>query len=99
MIKSIITHELVTPALIDNTTMQLNFRDGVPTSYYIIPNEGYVIHDKERDTPEYDEETMQETGNIILGYAKKFVSCSVNYDFEVNPREFYAVREIYVKNK
>ena len=95
----IITHKIITPSLVPNATTQLNLRDGLPSSYYIIPNEGYVLHDKERDTPEYDEEAMSETGNIILGYAKKIVSCSVNYDFEANPREFYAVREIYVKNK
>lgn len=91
MNKAIITYESVTPTLIDNTTMQLNFKDGVPTSYYIIPNEGYMLHDKVRDTVEYDEETMRETGNVILGYARKIVSCSADYDFTANPREFYAV--------
>ena len=91
MNKAIITHELVMPTLIENTTMQLNFRDGVPTCYHIIPDEGYMLHDKVRDTVEYDEETMQETGNIILGYAKEIATCSADYDFTANPREFYAV--------
>ena len=89
----VITHEPIVPSLIENTIMQKNFRDGVPTTYYITPNEGYVLHDKGLDTPEYNEETFEETGNILLGYRRTTASCAVSYDFEANPREFYTVLE------
>lgn len=93
-----ITHELIVPSLIENTTMQKNFRDGVSTTYYITPNEGYVLHDKGLDVPEYNEETFEETGNILLGYRHTTASCSVNYNFEANPRKFYAVPEAMINN-
>lgn len=90
---AIFTSEPVVPSLIENTTMQKNFRDGVPTTYYITPKEGYFLHDKGLDTLEIDKETMTETGNIIKGYRRSTASCSADYDFTENPREFYAVPE------
>ena len=81
----------ITPSLIENTSMQLNYINGVPTSYYITPNEGYMLHDKLYDQAEYDEETMSETGNIIKGYRRSTASCSADYDFTANPREFYII--------
>ena len=88
-----ISNEIVNPSLIENTTMQLNFVDGVPTAYYITPNDGYMLHDKLYDNHVVDEVTLEETGEIILGYRRTTASCSVNYDFIENPREFYAVKE------
>ena len=90
---SVYTSEIVVPSLIENTIMQKNFKDGVPTTYYITPVEGYVLHDKVYDSPAVDEVTYEETGEIILGYRRTTASCSVNYDFIENPREFYAVAE------
>ena len=77
--------------IIPNTAMTLSLIEGVPAAYYIAPNEGYVLHDKLYDSIEYDNDTMEETGNIILGYRTSTASCSINYDFEANPREFYTI--------
>jgi hypothetical protein len=43
--------------------------------------------------PEVDPNTMEETGEIILGYRTSTASCPASYDFTTNPREFYAVLE------
>ena len=80
---AIYTNEPVIPPLIENTTMQKNFKDGVATTYYITPSEGYVLHDKMLDD-EID-------GVLVLGYRTATASCPVSYDFTANPREFYAV--------
>ena len=90
---AIYTSEPVTPSLIENTTMQKNFRDGVATTYYITPNEGYVLHDKRMDDEVIDEITLMPTGEVILGYRTSTASCHASYDFTVNPWEFYAVPE------
>ena len=90
---AVYTNEPVIPSLIENTTMQRNFRDGVATTYYITPNEGYVLHDKGMDDAVIDEETFEETGEVLLGFRRSTASCAANYDFVANPREFYAVPE------
>lgn len=91
-------YEDITPSLIENTVMQKVLLRGVLKAYTIKSNEGFVLHDKRMDSPEYDEETFEETGNIVKGYRRSTASCPATYDFTVNPWEFYAVREIYVKN-
>lgn len=88
-----ITREPLNPTLIENTTMEKVFIDGVHKVYEITPNENYVLHDKDFDSPVYDEETGEETGEVILGYRTYTASCSASYDFATNPREFYAVPE------
>ena len=80
------TYEDVTPTLIPNTNMRLRLRDGVPYQYLISASEGYVLHETGYDYPDMNDETI-----IHKGYTVGTVSCSVNYDFETNPREIYAV--------
>lgn len=87
------TYEDVIPSLIENTTMQKVIVNGVHRVYYITPVEGYVMHDKAYDTGVVDPETAAETGEFILGYRTTTASCSANYDFVANPREFYTVPE------
>lgn len=87
----VITYETLTPTLIENTSMQKSFRDGEHTAYIITPNEGYVLHDKGRDWTDFDPATGEEV--VYLGYTGGSASCGANYDFEENPREFYAVLE------
>ena len=82
----VITKEDVNPTLIPNTTMQKVFRDGTHTVYYITPNAGYVLHDSAFDFEDMD-------GNQFLGYRTTTASCAANYDFAVNPRQFFAVPE------
>lgn len=85
------TYEPVNPSLVANTTMERGLRDGVPRSYYITPNAGYVLHDNTRDWSDFDPDTMEEV--LFLGYTRGTASCAASYDFATNPREFYAVPE------
>ena len=84
------TYTDVNPTLIVNTTMQIMSLDGVPKVYCITPNENFMLHDNTYDTHEYNED-MTEIVNTILGYRTSTATCSVNYDFTANSREFYAV--------
>ena len=71
--------------LIPNTNMKILLIDGVETSYYIEPLDGYKLHAKELDS----EDDM--TGEIVLGFTEGLKTCGIDYDFLLNPREFYAV--------
>jgi hypothetical protein len=86
-----VTYEEFNPSPIENATVRIGFLDGVPRTYYIKANDGYVLHDQLLDEAEYDPETYEETGNILLGYSEGTKSCGINYDWDENPREFYAV--------
>lgn len=84
-----ITRENMT-TLIENTTMQKVFVNGVHKLYEITPNEGYVLHDNSYDTyAEYDE-NGNGVGEVILGYRTSTASCSIAL-FNSNYYEFYAV--------
>ena len=87
------TYEEVTPSIIENTTMRKVLMDGVHRLYEITPIDGYVLHDSRMDSPEYDEETMTETGITLNGYRRSTASCPATYDFVTNPWGFYAVPE------
>ena len=84
-----VTYEDVIPTLIENTTMQKRIFDGVHRAYTITPIDGYVIHHKDADWTEIDEETGEEV--IKLGYKSGMITCSASYDFIANPFEIYAV--------
>lgn len=62
--------------IIPNTIITMN---NTRTQYYVTPNEGYVMHDKNYDTDEVDENYMP-TGNIILGYRPTTASIHINRD-------------------
>lgn len=87
----IYTYEEVIPTPIENATVKKAIRNGVFASYRVTPNDGYVLHDNERDWYNTDMETMGEV--LYLGYTTGTATCGANYDFTVNPREFYAVPE------
>ena len=58
--------------------------------YRISPEDGYKLHDKERDVYIAD----PETGEVIedsKGFTSGILTVGWNYDFEANPREIYAV--------
>ena len=86
-----ITYEPVNPTLIENTTMQKRFTDGVHKQYLITPNEGYVLHDNMLDEVVDDPATGLPTGEVILRYYQGTRTVAASYDFATNPREFYAV--------
>jgi hypothetical protein len=47
------------------------------------------LHEKGRDVEEVDPETGKPI--LILGFNESISTCSVDYDFEKNEREFYAI--------
>ena len=72
-------------SIIKNTSMQIYDNK----AYWIKPNKGYKLHEKGRDVKDVD----PETGNpiLILGFNESISTCSINYDFEKNEREFYTI--------
>ena len=84
-------HKKLEETLIPNTVMEIILIDGIETAYVITPEKGYKLHAKELDHPIFDEESMTETNEIELGFTEGIKSCSINYNFAENPREFYAV--------
>lgn len=87
----VFTYEDLIPTLIENTTMQKVFIDGVHSNYRITPIEGYVLHDKGMDDVVIDPVTMMPTDEVLPGFRTATASCPASYDFADNPREFYAV--------
>lgn len=78
--------------LIENTLCEAREKDGKVVSYLIRPAGGYKLHEKTLDEIVIDEEG-NETGEIKKGYTMAYVTCGVNYDFEKNESEIYAVRK------
>ena len=83
--------EIVNPTLIENTTMTILYLNNVAIAYKITADDGYVLHDNVLDKTIYDDETDEPTGEVVLGYSAGTKSCGINYDWDANPREFYAV--------
>ncbi len=72
-----------TTPIIPNTTMQIYTNlEGVDTAYKITPISGYVMHNKDRDRENYDDE-----GNLIsktLGFSRRLTTCGLDYDFSTS---------------
>ena len=72
-------------------------------SYKIAPNEGYVLHDKNRDVEVVDETTRLPTGEILLGYVPYPTHCGVTatYDFDnttvIDGYTAYGNREFFAR--
>ncbi len=75
-----VIYEDVIPTLIPNTTMTKGIVNGVHRNYYITPCVGYVLRDKENDSPIFDENAGDVIGTMFC-YASMGASCSANYDF------------------
>jgi hypothetical protein len=58
--------------------------------YFVKANAGYLLHDREIDIVEIDNFTNEEISRTP-GYTSATCSVPVSYDWEANPREFYAV--------
>lgn len=85
-----ITYETVTPSPVENATVRKMMSDGVHRQFFINPNEGYLLHDKELDFSRIiDFDTMAE--ETYLGFTTGLCSCFRTYDWDTNPREFYCV--------
>lgn len=61
-------------------------------TYQIRANYGYVLHDSELDILDIDPFTEEEISRLA-GFTSATCSCSADYDWEANPREFYAIFE------
>lgn len=85
------THIKMDNTFIPNTNMEIILINDVETAYTITPKEGYKLHAKELDEKDFDEETMMVTDEIVPGFTTGTKTCHINYDFEENPRKFYAV--------
>ena len=83
--------EIVNPTLIENTTIKILYLNDAAKAYKITANDGYVLHDNVLDTVVFDDVTREPTGEVVLGYSAGTKSCGINYDWDANPREFYAV--------
>ena len=77
---------------IENTIFEACQNEADETLWYrISPVEGYKLHEVTLDEEVMNEETLEPTGKIKLGYTKSYVTAGAEYDFEKNEREIYAV--------
>lgn len=77
-------------AKLENTIFEAREENREIISYRIRPAEGYKLHEVTLDEEVMNEETLEPTGKIKLGYTKAYVTAGVNYDFEKNDRKIYA---------
>ena len=73
---------------VPNTTLREYLRDGELYSYVIAPTDGYLLHDKELDVPEIDEDFV-ETGNIIPWFTGGTTNMRADYDFTTTTQGTY----------
>jgi hypothetical protein len=86
-------YQEITPTLIENTVMQLKVDENSNgIAYRITPIEGYVLHDKNRDWYDINEETGIENEEPTLGYTTGTATCNIDYDFDKNERCFCTER-------
>lgn len=79
-------------ALIENAVIEAKTSEnGNIFAYKISPCEGYKLHAKHLDEPIFDG-SGNETGEMKKVYTTAFTMVSVQYDFEKNPNEIYAVK-------
>lgn len=74
---------------VPNTTLREYLRDGELYSYVIAPTEGYLLHDKDLDVPEIDEDFV-ETGNITPWFTGGTTNMRADYDFTTTTQGEYA---------
>ena len=88
---------------IPNATITERIVNGKLLGYRITPNEGYVLHDKARDTDIIDEATLMPTGEILLGYIAHPTYCTVQaaYNFSdtvvIDGYTAYGSREFFTR--
>lgn len=75
---------------IENCTITEFYVSGVLRAYKIKANDGYVLHDGVLDIVETDPWTNEEVSRIPC-FTEATCSCPASYDWDANPREFYAI--------
>ena len=79
-------------AYFENTTQfALYDNENDLRGYFIVPNKGYDLHDKLRDWVEENPDDPTTEGVFHLGFSGGEIGVGINYDFESNPREIYAI--------
>jgi hypothetical protein len=73
---------------VPNTTLQELLINGVLKGYEIKAESGYLLHDKELDVPEIDEDFV-ETGNIIPWFTGGGTSVRLDYDYTITTQGEY----------
>lgn len=73
---------------VPNTTLREKLRDGELYYYEIKAESGYLLHDKDLDVPEVDENYM-ETGNIIPWFTGGGTSVRLDYDYTTTTQGEY----------
>lgn len=86
-----VRREKIKSSLIANTIMQKIYVDEECRQCGITPNEGYVLHDKNLDYYTEFDAGGNGIGEIISGFCTGETTVRYDYDFDANPREFYAV--------
>ena len=74
---------------VPNTTLRERLNNGELYSYVIAPTEGYLLHDKDLDMPEYDENLGMATGNIIPWFTGVTTNMRPDYDFTTTTQGTY----------
>ncbi len=77
-------------AKLENTIFEAREENGEILSYRIRPAEGYKLHEVTLDEEVYNEESLEPTGKMKLGYTKSYVTAGAGYDFIKNERQIYA---------
>lgn len=73
---------------VPNTTLREYLRDSEIYCYMIAPTEGYLLHDKDLDMPELDENFM-ETGNMTPWFTGGETTVLKNYDYSITTQGEY----------
>ena len=96
--------ETVTPSPIPNATVERLFTaDGKIEFFSIYPNDGYILHDKVRDTTDGD--PFSGAVNTVLGYTDDRITCAASYEFspvtvideDGNSHTVYGAREFFAR--
>jgi hypothetical protein len=74
---------------VPNTTLREVLMNGNLYVYHIQAESGYLLHDKDLDMPEYDENLGMETGNIIPWFTGGTTSVRLDYDFTTTTQGTY----------
>ena len=77
---------------IKNTICEAREMNGNIVSYRIAPIDGYKLHEITLDENIIDE-NGNEIGEIKKGYTTSYVTTGIEYNFEKNDREIYAVEK------
>lgn len=93
--------EIVKPSPIPNATVAKVYNNSEFIIYQISPNNGFVLHDKEKDKVQTNPATGERY--TVVGYTRSSIQCDFNYDFMPKFIDIdggfvgYGMREIWCK--